>query len=116
MHPLIPDGTPVLVAPLRGRRPRTGDIVLFQGAGGLVLHRVVALRGDMVTTRGDACPASDPPVRVDALLGRAVLAIRRGRALPLDGPGLRLLGLGLSRLLALLRGLRGAVSGPSRCG
>ena len=46
-----------------------GDIVVFQSDGMLVVHRVIAVDGDMVTTQGDANNIADPAFEKSAVMG-----------------------------------------------
>ncbi|MBR5558828.1 MAG: signal peptidase I [Oscillospiraceae bacterium] len=47
-----------------------GDIVVFGQNGSLVVHRIVDMDGEMVTTRGDANNTNDQPIPVSSLRGR----------------------------------------------
>jgi signal peptidase I len=79
MLPFVRDGDVICVSPLE-RAPGPGDVVAFVHAttGRLVVHRVVARRGDLYTLRGDnAGDGPDGEVGLDALLGR-VTEVRRG--------------------------------------
>ena len=49
-----------------------GDIVVFQQEGSLLIHRVVRKDGETLVTKGDANDAPDPPIRKDAIKGKAV--------------------------------------------
>jgi len=69
MWPLIHDGDLVRVEPLDGPIA-LGDLVLFSQASRLVLHRVIAVSGLSVTTKGDAVAQADGIVALDAILGR----------------------------------------------
>ena len=51
------------------------DIVVYQEGRMLVVHRVVAIDGDTVTTRGDANNADDAPIPRDAIKGRVLFHI-----------------------------------------
>ena len=53
----------------------TGDIVVYQSGSMAVVHRIVEMTEETVTTRGDANNAPDTPVPLDALKGRVVLVI-----------------------------------------
>jgi Peptidase S24-like len=78
MHPTIRHADPVLLAPLE-RAVRRGQIVLVPLGPRLMLHRVVAVQGDVVLTRGDARQRNDAPVARSAVVARAV-AVRRRRS------------------------------------
>ena len=51
------------------------DIVVFQDSASLVVHRIVAIDGDAITTRGDANNANDAPVDISAIKGRVLFWI-----------------------------------------
>ena len=54
MQPTLVAGDVLTFEPLRGA-PSVGDVVLFRYGNAVLLHRIVALDGDNVTTRGDNC-------------------------------------------------------------
>ena len=54
---------------------RVDDIVVFQEGRSLVVHRIVEMDGDTVTTKGDANNASDPPIEAAAIKGRVLFHI-----------------------------------------
>lgn len=47
-----------------------GDVVVFQSGSTLVVHRIVAMDGETVTTRGDANNTEDQPVTMEQIKGR----------------------------------------------
>ncbi|MCL4532399.1 MAG: S24/S26 family peptidase, partial [Actinobacteria bacterium] len=55
MVPFILDGDVITVAPLPGGLPRMGDVVAFvrRETGKVVVHRIIARRGDAWLTKGD---------------------------------------------------------------
>jgi peptidase S24-like protein len=120
MAPTIRHGDCVLLEASR-RAPRRGDVVLVQGARGLILHRVIQVRGGSVLTRGDACTATDPPVRAEEIIALTEVA-RRGDTLFALRPTLRfgnaaLAGfarLALRRLVRQVRGFASALVRRSR--
>ncbi len=59
---------------------QVGDLVAFVGerSGAVLLHRLVAIDGDRLQTRGDTRHQADPWLPASALLGR-VHAFRYGR-------------------------------------
>jgi len=72
MRPLIKVGSRVIVQP---KKPpfRIGEIALQRlPSGAALLHRIIAIDGDMVVTMGDALETPDTPCRVDDLLGIAI--------------------------------------------
>lgn len=79
MLPAIAPGTPLTIdcAPFT---PAVGEVIAFVAAGQVIVHRVVASRG-WVLTRGDANRLVDLPVRdASALMGRVVEPVTAGRA------------------------------------
>jgi hypothetical protein len=78
MNPIIRHGDRVLITALRGA-PRRGTVVLLDGGGVPILHRVVRHRHGWVITKGDSRRINDAPHPTTAMLGRAVV-VRRGRA------------------------------------
>lgn len=66
----------------------TGDIVVFQCGSMPVVHRIVDISGDLVTTRGDANNVDDEPIPVGAVKGAvvAVVPVLGHMILALKGP------------------------------
>jgi signal peptidase I len=110
MAPALRDGDEVLVAPLSSP-PVPGDVVVGRRRGGVFLHRVVRSGATAIVTRGDACPAEDPPLELRNILLRAERMKRDGRTAPIPRarPPTRL----RSRLRRLLGRLRAAPGKPS---
>jgi signal peptidase I len=82
MEPAYVDGDRLLVQPLAGAPPiRPSEVVVARRGRRLVTHRVVDVRDGMVITKGDACPGTDPPMPLSALLGRVTQAHRGPRLL-----------------------------------
>ena len=82
MTPLLAEGDRVLLAKV-GRAVRPGQIVLREAAGSAMLHRVVAVDGATVLTRGDACADVDPPASRESVVAVAIAARRGGRLIAL---------------------------------
>ena len=53
----------------------TGDIVVYQSGGTLVIHRIVAIDGETVTARGDANNADDAPIPLSDIQGKLMFSI-----------------------------------------
>ena len=51
------------------------DIVLFQEGNSLVIHRIIAIDGDTVTTKGDANNVADEPINKSQIKGVLVYDI-----------------------------------------
>lgn len=80
MHPFIKDGDVITVAPLAERAPGVGDIVAFRpDAQRLVVHRIVAVRGNAYDIQGDSLRLADENVPRDRIIGRVVRAERNGK-------------------------------------
>ncbi|HEX8619654.1 MAG TPA: S24/S26 family peptidase, partial [Thermoanaerobaculia bacterium] len=77
MHPVIREDDSVHVEPLRDIR--VGDVVLTDAERGLTAHRVIAMRGDTIVTRGDNAPHEDPPVVRARVLGKVTHLKRNGK-------------------------------------
>lgn len=57
-----------------------GDVVLYLRGQGtpdemLISHRIIAIDGDTLTTKGDANMAEDPPVSFNQVVGRVVIRV-----------------------------------------
>ena len=80
MSPCIRSADTVTLAPLGARRVRLGDVVAFaRPEGRLVIHRVVALAGERLRTRGDAASRADAWIDRRQVVGRVGGVRRRGR-------------------------------------
>jgi hypothetical protein len=90
MQPTIEDGELITVAPVAATSIRRGDILLYQGARGVIVHRVVRITGSArredvsYLLRGDASVSSDDPVGPAQVLGRVVSVARAGRRIDLS--------------------------------
>ena len=51
------------------------DIVVYQLGASLVVHRVIAVDGEYITTQGDANNVADAPIQVSAVKGRVLFWI-----------------------------------------
>ena len=115
MAPAILDGDAVTVSPAEPGAIRPGEVILYQGARGLLAHRVIARLADgSLRLRGDAIGSEVEVVAPDRILGR--VAAVNGR--PPSPLARRALGGRFFRVAArLLAGLRARVSdvtGPGR--
>lgn len=52
-----------------------GDVVVYQSGRLLVVHRIMEIDGETVTTRGDANNVDDEPVSIDHIKGRVIAHI-----------------------------------------
>lgn len=52
-----------------------GDIVVYQKAHELIMHRVISIDGDTVITQGDANNTADAAIDISAIKGEAIGAV-----------------------------------------
>ena len=104
MLPAIPRGALVRIRGVPDRGIERGDVVLALTAQGEpVLHRVIAIDGEVLTTRGDAALVDDPPTPRSRVIGVATHVSYLGmeRELPRRAPrSLSVAALKLRRRLA----------------
>ena len=75
MVPAFARGDLLVVGALADGDPEVGQVVVYQDPTiGLVVHRVVAVDGELVTTQGDANNTADVPFDRSLIVGR-VLAV-----------------------------------------
>ena len=80
MHPFIKDGDVITVAPVSDHVPAVGDVVAFQrDSRHLVVHRIVAQRGDTYVIQGDSLRSADDRVTREQIIGRVVRAERKNK-------------------------------------
>jgi hypothetical protein len=80
MHPTIRCGQHVEIMPVDAAALTRGDVVLTRQGRGLTAHRIVRIRENRITTRGDSCCENDPELRAADILGRVVGIPSRSRA------------------------------------
>ncbi len=86
MRPTLCEGDKITVAPLE-TEPQVGDVVLFRYAGHHLLHRVIAIEGDLYTMQGDNCYGTEQARRND-IVARLVAAHRMdGKVLTVGNAG-----------------------------
>lgn len=86
MRPLLKTGDEALIRDLEPNEPRPGQIVLLAGEP-QILHRVVKVDSETITTKGDARSENDPERRRDEILGIAQVRLRNGRTADLESNG-----------------------------
>ena len=67
MEPTFSKGTLLLVK--ESDDIETGDIVVYQSGQELIVHRVIAQKGNTIITKGDANNAADPPFQKEQIKG-----------------------------------------------
>ncbi|GEM_PF-6115736 len=68
---------------IRGVDPaeiRVGDVVVYEGSRGLIVHRVLKIWSDegenlIFQTKGDANPHADTPIQAEAVVGKVIAVI-----------------------------------------
>lgn len=114
MSPALRDGDEVLLAPVGDAPLAAGEVVVARWDGRIVIHRVVAVHGGQVVTRGDACRRDDRPVVTGRILFRAVRRRRASRVEPIPARAAAPLRV-LRRLRSLLaRSLASRAGAPGR--
>jgi phage repressor protein C with HTH and peptisase S24 domain len=76
MWPAIPGGSLVEVTP--GAPRSAGELVAFERAGRVVLHRVLRITAEGVVAQGDALEQADGMILHEHVLGTARVIERRG--------------------------------------
>lgn len=76
MLPALWPGDTLVIARVEASDLKPGELVMYGGREGLVVHRVVGRDGTAVMLRGDSTDVADAPVFPDEVLGR-VVEIRR---------------------------------------
>ena len=54
---------------------KRNDIVVFQSGNSLVVHRIIHIDGETITTKGDANNTADEPINVSAVKGKVLFWI-----------------------------------------
>lgn len=73
MKPEMSTGDLIIVSECDSYAER--DVVVFQEGSMLVVHRIVKIDGDSITTRGDANNADDEPINVKDIKGKVVVHV-----------------------------------------
>ena len=70
MFPTLNRGDLILVKGTTPEEIEVDTVVVFRHKDGLAVHRVVEIRGQAITTKGDANPEADNPITYDDIVGR----------------------------------------------
>ena len=73
MEPEFSTGDLVIIT--RANDYVVSDVVIYQSDDKAIMHRIVAIDGDIVTMRGDSNNANDEPVTKDCIKGKVLFAI-----------------------------------------
>lgn len=92
MYPLLRQNKDLLVIHKPDRELKKYDIVLFKSADRYVLHRIIKIEGDMITTAGDHNTFKDRSIHKDQILGILTSIVRDGKEMELQDPKLRVYG------------------------
>lgn len=111
MVPTIRDGETIVVEAVAAEAIKPGDVVVVRTAGGIRAHRMRSLQhgecgAPLLVCRGDNAGADDPPVPLEAVLGRVVAVQRGGRRRAVDAVGVR-----VARVLSRVRRTAAGVVG-----
>lgn len=70
MEPELSVGDLIIVS--KEKEYQVNDVVVFQDTSMLVVHRIVAIEGNLVTTKGDANNVEDAPIEKSAIKGKVI--------------------------------------------
>ena len=70
MWPVLKKGDLIFVRSTEPEDIKVGTLVVFSHRGGLAVHRTIRIEGNIITTRGDANPNEDPPIKYSDVIGR----------------------------------------------
>lgn len=73
-----------------------GDIVIYQEANALIIHRIIQIDGDTLITKGDNNNTADAPIQVSSVKGKMVFSV------PFIGALVRLLQTTLAKIVLIL--------------
>lgn len=106
MRPFLQNGDKVLLAPVSQKISR-GDIALAHTSFGVLLHRIVRIKGERIWLAGDANNRQLEQTTRDEMIGIVEKAWRKERMLSVNSPFNR----ALAFLWYLLRPFRGYILG-----
>lgn len=78
MVPTIRPGDSIAAVPVDSDKVQVGQMIVYQRGGQLVAHRIIAIDGDEITTRGDALRAPDAAVPRDAVRWQVAYVVPGG--------------------------------------
>jgi hypothetical protein len=84
MIPFLKDGDKVLIIPGDGNLPKIGQVVLARTTFGVVLHRVVLIKGGCLCLAGDANLVQIEEIKLSDVIGIVNAAYRSGKELDIS--------------------------------
>ena len=73
MWPVLKQGDMVFIKGIKGKEDlRIGDVIVYKNPIGFTIHRIIEMREDTLTTKGDANNVSDSPIGYEEIIGKAV--------------------------------------------
>lgn len=73
MWPALKKGDFILIKGVQNQNEiKVGDIVVYKNPKGFTIHRVVEIKDDMVTTKGDANNVNDAPINFSDIIGKPI--------------------------------------------
>lgn len=105
MRPTLADGDRVRLVPATATEVRVGDLIVWQGEDGPIMHRLVGwwpIGGWRMLTMGDATWRLDPPAPPGRVIGKVVERLQGDAVRRFDGWAARILGRGRAAGMLLL--------------
>jgi signal peptidase I len=72
MWPELKIGDLVLVQAVKKEAIQIGDIVVYKNKNGFTIHRVIEMKENVLTTKGDANNISDSPIEFKEIIGKTL--------------------------------------------
>lgn len=92
MKSLLKQNSDLLVIRKPDREFRNHDIVLFRTNHKYLLHRIIKIEGDMITTAGDNNTFKDSRIHKDRIIGILSTIVRDGKEINVNDPKLKFYG------------------------
>ena len=85
MWPALKKGDLVFIKGVDRGEIEIGDIIVYRNERGFTIHRVIEKNEETLVTKGDANNVSDPPVRYEDVIGKALERKDKPIRIPLLG-------------------------------
>jgi signal peptidase len=86
MWPALKKGDFILIKGVHSQSEiKVGDIIVYKNPKGFTIHRIVNIKDDMVTTRGDANNVDDAPINFADIIGKPIYFRNKPLRIPLLG-------------------------------